>query len=353
MERGRLRAGRHRWYRPRGRGRAGPRHPGSGPSGDRRGRCRRARRRRSRRAAGRRCRVGPDPARWRSAGDRRGQQSRSSQRPRLHRRVPWPRAGGAAGPFRHPRARHRRPARRDRRRARRAAAAPRRRRSGSGCRDRPPERRQVLAGQRLRRLRPGDRLRHGRHHPGRDRHRTRRRQPPRDPGRHRRPAAALQGGGHGRLLRPVALRTRRRPRRRRARGLRRLRGDHLRGPASRRDGDERRLRQPAGDEQVGSQRDRHRRRPGPGGAQIAAAAGGDHLLGHARPQCRLAAAAGAGTGRPRSRADLDPGAEPLRRLGRRQDPASLAPRAAAAPVLRGPDRRAPAFGSRSRSTTAS
>ena len=78
-------------------------------------------------------------------------------------------------------------------RARRPASRGRGRRRGPRRRDRPPQRRQVLAGQRLPRLRPGDRLRHGRHHPRRDRHRARGRRPAGDPGRHRRPAPPLQG----------------------------------------------------------------------------------------------------------------------------------------------------------------
>ena len=127
----------------------------------------------------------------------------------------------------------------DRRRGRRG------RRRGPGRRDRPPQRRQVLDGQRLPRLRPGDRLRHGRHHPRRDRHRARGRRPPRDPRRHRRAAAPLQGRRDRRLLRPAALRTGGRAGRRGDRRLRRRRGGHLGGPAGRRDGDEGRLRDPA------------------------------------------------------------------------------------------------------------
>ena len=50
-------------------------------------------------------------------------------------------------------------------------------------------------------------------------------------GRHRRAAPAHQGGRHGRLLRPAALRAGGRARRRGDRGLRRRRGRHQRGPA--------------------------------------------------------------------------------------------------------------------------
>ena len=82
--------------------------------------------------------------------------------------------------------------------------------------------------------------------------------------------------------------------------------------------------------------DRHRRRPRPGRAQAAPAAGGDHLLGDPRPQRPGAAAAGAAAGRPRRRAHPDPGAEPLRRRRRRQDPAAVAPRPPPAALLRGP-----------------
>ncbi len=181
-----------------------------------------------------------------------------------HRRVPRPRAGRAAGGLRQPRARHRRPARRARPRPRRPAAAAGGRRRRPHRRDRPPQRRQVLAGQRLPRLRPGDRLRHRRHHPRRDRHRARGRRPPHDPGRHRRPAPPLQGRRPDRLLRAAALRAGGRARRRRDRRLRRLRGRHLRGPAGGRDGDESRLRDPAGAEQVGPDRRPTSTTPGPG-----------------------------------------------------------------------------------------
>ena len=80
----------------------------------------------------------------------------------------------------HPRARHRRPARPRSSSARRAAPPrPSDDDAGPGRRDRPPQRRQVLARQRLPRLRAGDRLRRRRHHPRRDRHRARGRRPPR------------------------------------------------------------------------------------------------------------------------------------------------------------------------------
>ena len=127
----------------------------------------------------------------------------------------------------HARARHRRPARRDRRRARRQPGERRGRRRGPGRGHRPPERRQVLDGERLPRLRPGDRLRHGGDHPRRDRHRARGRRPPRDPRRHRRAAPPRQGRRDRRLLRPAALRTGGRARRRGDRRLRCRRGGHL------------------------------------------------------------------------------------------------------------------------------
>ena len=137
------------------------------------------------------------------------------------------------------------------------------RRRGPDRRDRPPQRRQVLDGQRLPRLRPGDRLRHGGHHPRRDRHRARGRRPPRDPRRHRRAAPPLEGRRDRRLLRPAALRTGGRAGRRGDHRLRRRRGGHLGGPAGRRDGDARRLRVPLRAQQVGHRRDRHRRRADP------------------------------------------------------------------------------------------
>ena len=70
--------------------------------------------------------------------------------------------------------------------------------------------------------------------------------------------------GTRRLLRPAALRTRRRARRRRARRLRRLRGRHLRGPADRRAGDAGRLRDPGRAQQVGREPRPTSTTPGPG-----------------------------------------------------------------------------------------
>ena len=160
--------------------------------------------------------------------------------------------------------------------------------------------------------------------------------------------------GHHRLLRAAALRARRRARRRRARRLRRRRGRHLRGPARRRAGDARRLRDPAGDEQVGRDPHRHRRRPRPGSsAKLRLRPAVVTCSATAWPQRRQPAAAHAGAGRPRRRADPDPGAEPLRRRRRRQDPAAVAARPPPAPLLRRPGGGEAGCGSRSRSTTAS
>ena len=72
---------------------------------------------------------------------------------------------------------------------------------------------------------------------------------------------------------------------------------------------------------------RHRRRPRPGDPEAAPAPAGDHLLGAARPQRPQPAAQGPRARRPRRRADPDPGAQPLRRRGRRQDPAAVPARA--------------------------
>jgi small GTP-binding protein len=102
------------------------------------------------------------------------------------------------------------------------------------------------------------------------------------------------------------------------------------------------LRDPVGDEQVGRRRDRHRRRPRPGRAQVAVAPRRDHLLGAARPQRRRDPAPGAEARRPRRRADLHRRAEPLRRRRGRAHPTALAPRPPPAPALHGPDRRAAA-----------
>ena len=98
--------------------------------------------------------------------------------------------------------------------------------------------------------------------------------------------------GTGRLLRPAALRARGRARRRRARRLRRRRGRHLRGPARRRAGDARRLRDPAGAQQVGRDRAPTSTTPAPGSsASLRLRPERRHLLGDARPQRRRAAAA--------------------------------------------------------------
>ena len=98
---------------------------------------------------------------------------------------------------------------------------------------RPAQRRQVLAAQRDARLRPGDRQRAGRDDARPGRHRGRGRGRAHRPGRHGWAATPGQGRGDGRLLRPAALRARRRARRCGHRRLRRERGPHRRGPAGR------------------------------------------------------------------------------------------------------------------------
>ena len=99
----------------------------------------------------------------------------SPARPPARARLPRPRPRRADAGLRRPGPRHRRPARPDRRAA---AARGGGRRGGRGPRpargDRPPERRQVLARQRVPRPRARDRLRRRRHDARRDRHRARR-----------------------------------------------------------------------------------------------------------------------------------------------------------------------------------
>ena len=163
---------------------------------------------------------------------------------------------------------------------------------------------------------------------------------------------ADQGRRHGRLLRPAALRARRRARRRRARRLRRRRGGHRRGPAGRRAGDEDRLRDAGRAQQVGPDRRlRSRGRAGAAGEADPPAPAGDHLLGDRRARRGEAARAGDRARRPAGRADPDPGAEPLRRRGRRDHAAAAEARQAPAPLLRGPGRHRARRASRSRSTT--
>ena len=137
-------------------------------------------------------------------------------------------------------------------------------RRGGGARpargDRPPERRQVVARQRVPRPRARDRLRGRRHDARRDRHRARGRRPPDPARRHRRHPPPGEGAGVGRVLHDAALAARGRARRRRARRLRRDRRRDLAGPADRRAGDEVGLRDGARAQQVGPH-ERRRVRP--------------------------------------------------------------------------------------------
>ena len=198
-------------------------------------------------------------------GPGRRQQSRPAQRLRRHRRVPRPRARRAAGGLRHPRARHRRPARRDRRRARRA------RRRGPSDDDavrvavigRPNVGKSSLVNAFLGsdRVIVSDIAGTTRDAIDTELEVDGRRVILVDTAGLRRRSKVA---GTDRLLRPAALRTRGRARRRRDRRLRRLRGRHLRGPAGRRDGDEGRLRDPAGAQQVGRDRRPTSTTPAPG-----------------------------------------------------------------------------------------
>ena len=95
-----------------------------------------------------------------------------------------------------------------------------RRRHRLDRRDRPAERRQVVARERVPGSGSRDRRRARRHHARRDRHARRGRRAAARAGRHGGPAAPGEGGRHGRLLRAAALRARRRARRRRARRVR-------------------------------------------------------------------------------------------------------------------------------------
>ena len=212
--------------------------------------------------------------------------------------------------------------------------------AGTAAPDRDPrtaERRQVLAAQRPARLRAGDRLRAGGHHPRPGRHRGRDRRPADGPGRHRGAAPPEQGRGDRRLLRPAALRARRRARRCGDRRLRRLRGAHLRGPPGGRAGDAVGLRHRARAQQVGHLQDRPRRRPRPGRAQAPPAAAAAHLLGADRARGGGGAAPGDRARRARRPSGFPTaGAQPLRRrIGRRAAAAAAAGPAPAA-LLRGP-----------------
>ena len=137
-----------------------------------------------------------------------------------------------------------------------------------------PERGQVLAGQPLPGPRARDRLRPRRHHPRRDRHRPALRREGDHAGGHGRHPPRRQGRRLGRVLHGAALAAGRRTRRRGAGRVRRQRRGHRAGPAHRRAGDEGRLRDRAGAEQVGragragrrrGARPRARARTGPGG----------------------------------------------------------------------------------------
>ncbi len=138
------------------------------------------------------------------------------------------------------------------------------RRGRAAGRDRPPQRRQVVAGEQAARRGARDRDRRGGHHPRLDRHPDRVRGPPGHPGRHRRAAAPDEGGGHRRLLRPAALGAGGRAGRRGDRDVRRLRGRDLRGLPDRRDGDEAEVRHGDRAQQVGHLRTPTSRTPPPG-----------------------------------------------------------------------------------------
>ena len=156
----------------------------------------------------------------------------------------------------------------------RRSRAPGTRRRGAACADRPSQRRQVVAAQRLPGRAARDRRRGGGNDARRDRHAARGRRPDAGARGHRRAAASLEGRRDGRLLRAAALRARRRARRRRAGRVRRLRGDHERRPADRRPRDAQRLRDAPGAEQVGRHADRPRGRQAPRHRQAAASPAG-------------------------------------------------------------------------------
>ena len=309
LERPPLHADRHRRRRPRRRGPARRLDPGPGARGARR--RRRSRCSWSTRAPG----CGPatqeiarHPARRRAAGRGRRQQDRRAERPAARRTT----STGSASASRSPVSAAQGLGTGDLLdRARRAAAATAtRRRGGRGHRpprgDRPPQRRQVLARQRLPRPRAGDRLRGRRHDPRRDRHADRGRRPPAccssTP-----PASAAPPRSRESVEYYTQLRSQRAAERADVALVvcDAQDGVTAAGPADRRAGDEVRLRDRARAQQVGP--DRRRRRPArPGrrhrrrGARPRARAGEPqaapaparaHRLGDDRPQRPAAAAA--------------------------------------------------------------
>ena len=144
----------------------------------------------------------------------------------------------------------------------------------------------------------------------------------------------------------AALAPRGRAGRRGARRLRRQRRRHRPGPAGGRAGDEERLRDRAGAQQVGHRR-RRRSRPrarGGGPQAPAAPAGADRQRPDRTPRA-AAAGRGAGARRPDARADPDLPAQPLPVGARRRAPAALGQRppartgSAAEAAVHDPDRR--------------
>ena len=157
------------------RGSAGRLDPRAGARGARRRAGGGAGRRRARGGAPRRRGAGRSAAPLAGAEHRRGEQVRRRRRAAAGGGVPPPRARRADGGLGRAGPRLGRSAGPDRR-----AAAGRRRTEptpddGAPRGDRPPERRQVLAGQPLPRRGAGDRLRARGHHPRRDRHAAARR----------------------------------------------------------------------------------------------------------------------------------------------------------------------------------
>ncbi|CAA9462013.1 MAG: GTP-binding protein EngA, partial [uncultured Solirubrobacteraceae bacterium] len=335
-------ADRHRRRRSRRQRPAVGLDPGSGPCRPRRRAGRPLRGRRPRRPAPRRSGDRRHPAPRGPARGGGGQQDRLAGRHRARPRVPRPRPGGAAAGLGRPGPRHRRPAGpAGVARARRRGSNRGRRRRGPPGRHRATQRRQVLAGQRVPRTRPHDRLRRRRHHARRDRHADRGRGAAHAAGRHRRHPARGQGPGVGRVLHRPALAARRRARRCRAGGLRRHRRRHLAGPAHRRAGDEVGLRDGAGAQQVGpdrSRRGRTRPRAGARRAEAAPAPARADRLGQDRPPHQPAAAGGALAGRPGGPPHPHARAQPVPLRARRGAPAAGQAGQAAAPALHLPVR---------------
>ncbi len=273
---GRRRRPRHRRLQPRDREAGAGGDPGGRPDPLRR-RCA------ARDHAGRRGARG-DAAGLEEAGLRAREQDRRPAQGLPGGRVPPARARRSVAALRAARPRHRRPARRGRREAPGRGTG-----AGRGGDDprrdpRPAERRQVVAPERARRARAGDRLRRPRHDARRDRHDPRPRRAAVPARRHGGPAAQAQAAAGDRVLLGAAGARGRRASRRRADPDRRERGDRRAGPLRRGRRAQGGLLVARGALEVGRERGHARGREAEDRVAAAPAPPGDRGLGEDRPR---------------------------------------------------------------------